>query len=242
MEAIGKETGMAESFELVRSDVLARLQAVDKKNEDLVRDLDTAWAEREAWKRRAEAGLRTPDRVWLLTTGSGDYGDEWSVKSIHATREGAESAKAEHERPRLAADKKTTYVERAHVEEWDVQSEPLSKLSSWQRVVAAREGCVLVHPDTAKLIKDRLRNSRLPCSVEFETERGLKDNAAPMFGEALSADSARPHESLVWAIFFCEATQVVRARPIDSPWITTPAEVAEEMFDEWRARWPEESK
>lgn len=60
------------------------------------------------------------DKIFLLTTGSGDDGDEWNVESIHATSAGAVHAKEEYERPRSRGDG-STYSLTASIEEWKLQ-------------------------------------------------------------------------------------------------------------------------
>ena len=60
------------------------------------------------------------NKIYLLTTGSGDDGDEWSVLSIHRTKEGAELAEVKYEAPRERRDG-STYCYVAAVEEWDVE-------------------------------------------------------------------------------------------------------------------------
>lgn len=57
--------------------------------------------------------------VWLLTTGTGADGDEWSVKSIHATPESAERALARYQTPQKRTND-STYVRDATVEKWEV--------------------------------------------------------------------------------------------------------------------------
>ena len=58
-------------------------------------------------------------KVWLLTTGDGSDGNEWGVNSIHSTKELAEKAKKEFERPRSRGDG-STYTFDAEIEEWVV--------------------------------------------------------------------------------------------------------------------------
>ena len=58
-------------------------------------------------------------KVWLLTTGTGQDGDEWYVESIHSTLEKAKLAKEEYERPRQN-DYGHSYILEADIEEWDV--------------------------------------------------------------------------------------------------------------------------
>ena len=64
--------------------------------------------------------METKTTVWLLTTGDGSDGSEWDVKSIHATKDGAERAKTEYEKPRTRGDG-STYTLTATVEEWPVE-------------------------------------------------------------------------------------------------------------------------
>lgn len=54
--------------------------------------------------------------VFLVTTGSGQDGDEWNVESIHATRAGAEMAQAEYINPRRRLDGSIFFD--ANIEEW----------------------------------------------------------------------------------------------------------------------------
>lgn len=60
-----------------------------------------------------------PPSVYLLTTGDGSEGDEWKCKAIYSTREDAEKARQEYERPRTRLDGTTCHYEAA-VEEWPV--------------------------------------------------------------------------------------------------------------------------
>ena len=60
-------------------------------------------------------------KVYLLTTGSGDDGDEWRVLSIHATRKLAERAKEGYEMLRVRGDG-STYSFDAAIEEWPVEA------------------------------------------------------------------------------------------------------------------------
>ena len=55
--------------------------------------------------------------VYLLTTGDGSDGDEWDVKSIHATREGAEKAKIEYGKPQPCIGG-GTFCPESKIEEW----------------------------------------------------------------------------------------------------------------------------
>jgi hypothetical protein len=61
--------------------------------------------------------METRKIVWLVTTGSGEDGDEWDVVSIHSTQSGAEQAKAAYETPQTRPDG-STYSFDAHIEEW----------------------------------------------------------------------------------------------------------------------------
>lgn len=60
------------------------------------------------------------DKVYLLTTGTGHDGDEWNVESIHRSKEGAERAKEEYEKPRRRQDGSTYRLE-SQVEEWELR-------------------------------------------------------------------------------------------------------------------------
>lgn len=51
--------------------------------------------------------------VWLLTSGSGEDGDEWYVISIHATEEGARKAKEDWEGE--------ASFRRGDVEQWELK-------------------------------------------------------------------------------------------------------------------------
>lgn len=63
---------------------------------------------------------QTKDKVFLLTTGSGQDGDEWNVESIHATPVGVAHAKQKYERPRSREDG-STYSLTASIEEWKLE-------------------------------------------------------------------------------------------------------------------------
>jgi len=58
-------------------------------------------------------------KVWLLTTGTGQDGDEWSVEGIYSTKEKAELAKKRFQVPPNSVDG-YEYVDDYEVEEWDV--------------------------------------------------------------------------------------------------------------------------
>ena len=58
--------------------------------------------------------------VWLLTTGTGQDGDEWDVKSIHANEASAKRALAKYQEPQTRADR-STYIRDALIEEWVVE-------------------------------------------------------------------------------------------------------------------------
>lgn len=64
--------------------------------------------------------METKKNVWMVTTGTGEDGDEWKVESVHATADGAERAKADYEKPRKRHDG-STYVLEANVEEWPLE-------------------------------------------------------------------------------------------------------------------------
>ena len=51
-------------------------------------------------------------KVWLLTSGTGADGDEWSVESIHSTEEGAERERQTKDRPDFF-----------NIEEWNVKED-----------------------------------------------------------------------------------------------------------------------
>ena len=59
--------------------------------------------------------------VYLLTYGNGEDGDEWAVVSIHATKESAEAAKAEYEKPMLHKDGFPCVHRCNAIEEWAVK-------------------------------------------------------------------------------------------------------------------------
>ncbi len=59
------------------------------------------------------------NHVWLLTTGSGDDGDEWHVESIHSTKNSAQIALTIHQAPIVRGDG-TTYTRDANIELWVV--------------------------------------------------------------------------------------------------------------------------
>jgi hypothetical protein len=63
------------------------------------------------------------EKVYLLTAGSGDDGDEWSLISIHRTKEGAEEAKKDYEKVRYSnkpGHNYTYHFEANDIEEWEV--------------------------------------------------------------------------------------------------------------------------
>lgn len=64
----------------------------------------------------------SPLVVWLLTSGSGLDGDEWSVHSIYATEQEALAAKVEHEHLRSRPDGSTYHYD-ANIEEWPIRGE-----------------------------------------------------------------------------------------------------------------------
>lgn len=69
------------------------------------------------------------NRVFLVTSGSGEDGDEWFVHSIHSTSEFAENAKNYYNRERKNLDG-TTYHYDAVVEEWPIDEFDLIDESS----------------------------------------------------------------------------------------------------------------
>lgn len=58
-------------------------------------------------------------KVWLLTCGTGEDGDEWSVLGIYTTQEFAVAAKQRYERPRSRFDG-SIYCFDGNVEEWEL--------------------------------------------------------------------------------------------------------------------------
>ena len=60
--------------------------------------------------------------VWFMTSGTGDYGDEWQVHSVHSTEQGAREAQRRYEIPRTRPDG-STFFDRGDVEEWGVDAE-----------------------------------------------------------------------------------------------------------------------
>ncbi len=59
------------------------------------------------------------DKVWLLTTGTGQDGDEWNVEGIHGTEEKAIQAKARYQEMHTRPDG-STYILDCEIEEWEV--------------------------------------------------------------------------------------------------------------------------
>lgn len=59
-------------------------------------------------------------KVWLLTTGDGDFGNEWNLESIHSTEESAKRAEKEFEATRYNKDG-SSYSHEAEIEEWEVE-------------------------------------------------------------------------------------------------------------------------
>lgn len=64
--------------------------------------------------------METKKKVWMVTTGTGQDGDEWNVQSVHATVDGANLAKAEYEKPQKRSDG-SSYVLEATIEEWPLE-------------------------------------------------------------------------------------------------------------------------
>ena len=58
-------------------------------------------------------------KVYLLTRGDGDDGNEWTLISIHSTMEKAEAAKKVYESPRYRPDG-SSYCWDSQIEEWEV--------------------------------------------------------------------------------------------------------------------------
>lgn len=98
--------------------------------------------------------------VYLLTTGSGDDGDEWHVESIHDSREGAEAAKAEWEKPVSRGDG-TSYCRQACVEEWPMQEAITPKecsrvsLEPGDKIVIHYDRCL--SPSARENLREELR-------------------------------------------------------------------------------------
>lgn len=60
--------------------------------------------------------------VYLLTTGDGDDGNEWSVQAIYATREAADRAKVDFDTEKHYRPDGTFYNRTSNeVEEWELQ-------------------------------------------------------------------------------------------------------------------------
>lgn len=57
------------------------------------------------------------NQVYLLTTGSRANGDDWSLVSIHRTREGAETARQIYEKPIQRKDG-SLYSLKMEIEPW----------------------------------------------------------------------------------------------------------------------------
>lgn len=66
------------------------------------------------------------NKVWLLTTGSGSDGDEWNVKSIHRTRDGAVLEKERLDSIPNKRDDGTIYYNKSFIilkiEEWELNA------------------------------------------------------------------------------------------------------------------------
>lgn len=66
-----------------------------------------------------------PGKVYLVTRGSGEDGDEWGVVSIHTTRRGADAAKKAHdEYKNYRPDGSFYHLLTNEVEEWDTDGAP----------------------------------------------------------------------------------------------------------------------
>jgi len=57
--------------------------------------------------------------VWLLTSGTGEDGDEWYVISIHRTREGAQKAKQGYKKSKRRTNG-TSYSFDSNIEKWEI--------------------------------------------------------------------------------------------------------------------------
>ena len=58
-------------------------------------------------------------KVFLLTTGDGSDGNEWSVISIHSSRELAETARDKYSEPQFRHDG-SSYIRESEIEEWEI--------------------------------------------------------------------------------------------------------------------------
>lgn len=66
-----------------------------------------------------ESGER---KVWLVTTGDGEDGNEWNVLHIWSSEEKAKAAKEQYEKPQKRSDG-SEYSTQAEVEEWTLDNE-----------------------------------------------------------------------------------------------------------------------
>ncbi len=75
------------------------------------------------------------NKVFLLTSGDGSDGNEWSVISIHSIRALAEIAKLKYSEPQKRFDG-STYIRESEIEEWtidvgDTAGENMPKRPEW---------------------------------------------------------------------------------------------------------------
>lgn len=87
----------------------------------------------------------------------------------------------------------------------------------------------------------------VPGYVDHAMLRRLADAAAETFSpaeggvtELFDSGPQRPHESLIWALFFCEARREVAERRQGSASTAQADQIADLFLGLWRARWPEE--
>ena len=105
------------------ADIRAWGHLKDERLQDALGEL-IAKAVSDAWNTRPLLPESGGGKVWLVTSGSGSDGDEWQVSSIHASKESAERAKKEYERPRKRSDGSTYNFDANEIEEWDVVGLP----------------------------------------------------------------------------------------------------------------------
>lgn len=61
------------------------------------------------------------EKIYLLTYGDGDPGDEWYVISVHKTMEGAQKAKLDHDTtPHKRWDGSSYFKLSNDIEEWEL--------------------------------------------------------------------------------------------------------------------------
>ena len=63
------------------------------------------------------------EKIWLLTDGDGSDGSEWSVLSIHATKEGADLAKKKYDtEDHVRSDGSIYHYHSNDIEEWTLEA------------------------------------------------------------------------------------------------------------------------